>query len=301
VSGNSHRDVPGVWLPAWLVGLFVVAPLAIAAIKLSNLPVADLLARTISLEALPAEVTAQLRLVLLVPVGAVVVVLFRLTLGIRVLGPFRPILIAIALQLTGLVAGLAFLILVMATIAIIRPLVRGAGLPYFARVAVLVSTVAVFVITAVLASDWLQMEQLLRVAFFPIVVLCLVAESFARTLHDEGAGSAVWRAVMTILAALLINAIAALPGLLNSLLAFPELTLLTLAMVVTVAKRLDLRLLATLNPAPRCAHDERVAGHRPTRKRSRKKAAARDAAMKSSMKSPRRTGRASLPSQPIHS
>jgi hypothetical protein len=297
MSANAHHRIPGEWLSASLVALFVAVPLAIAAIKLFNLPLGDVLARTISLENLPAEVTAQLRLVLLVPVGAVVVVLFRLTLGLRVLGPFRPILIAIALQLTGLGAGLVFLILVMATIAIIRPLVRGAGLPYFARVAVLVSTVAVFVITTVLASHSLQMDQLLRVAFFPIVVLCLVAESFARTLHDEGARSALWRAVMTILAALLINAIAALPGLMNTLLAFPELTLLTLAMVVAIGNRLDFRFFATLNPPPCGADEKRVAARGPTRKRSRKKARARDASAKSS----RRVDRASLPSQPIHS
>jgi len=297
VTGSTHRRILAEGLSAWLVGLFVIGPLAMVALKFSNLPMAEFLSRTISLQGLPAEVTAQLRLVLLVPLGAVVVVLFRLTLGIRVLGPFRPILIAIALQLTGLGAGLAFLILVMATIAIIRPLVRGAGLPYFARVSVLVSTVAVFVIATVLASHWLQLEPLLRVAFFPIVVLCLVAESFAKTLYDEGAGSAVWRAVMTILAALLINAIAALPGLLNSLLIFPELTLLSLAMIVTVANRLDFRLLATFNPPPHSADEKRAAPRVPTGVHSRKKAPLRN----TSTKSARRAAGASPPSEPIHS
>lgn len=296
MKGNAHHSIPGERLSASLVGLFVIAPLAIVAIKLSNLPVAEFLARTISLEGLPSEVTAQLRLALLVPLGAVVVVLFRLTLGIRVLGPFRPILIAIALQLTGLGAGLAFLILVMATVAIIRPLVRGAGLPYFARVLVLVSTVAVFAIAAVLVSNWLQMEQLLRIAFFPIVVLCLVAESFARTLYDEGAGSAVWRAVMTLLAALLIYAIAALPGLLNALLIFPELTLLSLAMIVVVANRLNFRLFAAFNPLPRTAANKRIAARAPRGKHLGNKTV-----RNASTEPARRARGASRPPEPIHS
>lgn len=293
MTGDSRRE----WRPGWLIGLFIVVPLAIVAVKLSNHSAGDLLARMLSLDSLPAELTAQLRMVLLVPVGAVVVVLFRVTLGIRVLGPFRPILIAIALQLTGLGAGLAFLGLVMATIAIIRPLVRGAGLPYFARVSVLVSTVAVFVVTTVLVSHWLQMELLVRVAFFPIVVLCLVAESFARALYDEGAGSAVWRALMTVLAALSINTIAALPGLLDSLQTFPELVLLAFPIIALVGNRLDFRLLATFNPPPRSANDDRVAGRGPTRKRARKKASGR----KAPTKSPRRAHGASLHSEPIHS
>lgn len=257
MSTPARNMVPGERLAPWIIGLCVVVPLALVAMKLSGLAFADPLARALSFEALPAAVTAQLRLVLLVPLGAVVVVLFRLTLGVRVLGPFRPILIAIALQLTGIGAGLVFLILVMASIAVIRPLVRGAGLPYFARVAVLVTTVALFVVGTVLAGHWLKADGLLQVAFFPIVVLCLVAESFARILHDEGAPSAVWRATTTIAAALTITGIAAVPGLLDTLLAFPELTLLSLAATVWIARRLDFRVLATWNPLPREADGQR--------------------------------------------
>lgn len=281
MSTPARNTIPGERLAPWLVGLCLVVPLALVAMKLSDLAFADPLARALSFEHLPAAVTAQLRLVLLVPLGAVVVVLFRLTLGVRVLGPFRPILIAIALQLTGIGAGLVFLVLVMGSIAVIRPLVHGAGLPYFARVAVLVTTVALFVVGTVLAGHWLNADGLLQVAFFPIVVLCLVAESFARILHHEGAPSAAWRATTTIAAALTITGIAAVPGLLDTLLAFPELTLLSLAATVWIARRLDFRVLAALNPLPReadgqCDSASRRADNTKTSKRAADRA--RDAA-----------------------
>jgi hypothetical protein len=289
MSARARSDVPGTHVAAWIMVLGVLLPLALAAAKLSGLAVTEPLARTLSFQGLPAPITAQLRLVMLVPLGAVVVVLFRLTLGVRVLGPFRPILIAIALELTGIGAGLVFLVLVMASIAAIRPLVRGARLPYFARVAVLVSTVAVLVAGTVLAGHWLRADSLLQVAFFPIVVLCLVAESFARTLYDEGAPSAVWRAVTTIAAALTIAGVAAVPGLLDGLLAFPELALLSLPAIVWIARRLDLRVLSSLNPPPRESGGERTAPARQARGGG------------ASKRSRARAGNAAVRPDPIHS
>jgi hypothetical protein len=246
-----------------LAGALAIIPLAIILAKSTGHPLSELLASTLSLASLPGETMTQLAFVLLVPLGAVVVAFFRLTLGVRLLGPFRPILIAIALQLTGLVTGLGFLALVMAAIVLIRPLLRGAGLPYFARVLLLVGAVATLVIATVLMSRLAGLDSLLRVAFIPIVVLCLVAESFAKTLNNEGPRSAVWRAVTTVLAALAIGALAALPGLLDLLVEFPELVLLALAMVVLVGTHLDYRLLAFLNPEPRVRrHRRRPVGAR---------------------------------------
>jgi hypothetical protein len=197
-----------------LAGALAIIPLAIILAKSTGHPLSELLASTLSLASLPGETMTQLAFVLLVPLGAVVVAFFRLTLGVRLLGPFRPILIAIALQLTGLVTGLGFLALVMAAIVLIRPLLRGAGLPYFARVLLLVGAVATLVIA-------------------------------------------------TVLAALAIGALAALPGLLDLLVEFPELVLLALAMVVLVGTHLDYRLLAFLNPEPRVRrHRRRPVGAR---------------------------------------
>lgn len=289
MNRHERRDVTGERLAAWIIGLCVVMPLALAAVKLSDLALAESLARAVSFRNLPAPVTAQLRLVLLVPLGAVVVVLFRLTLGVRVLGPFRPILIAIALNLTGIGAGLVFLVLVMGSIVLIRPLVRGAGLPYFARVAVLVSTVAVLVAGTVLAGHWLRADAFLQVAFFPIVVLCLVAESFARTLHREGAPSAIWRAATTIAAAITITGVAAVPTLLDGLLAFPELALLSVAATVWIARRLDFRVLSDLNPPPREAGGQSATAPR------------RPGSVKASNTSPEHARDSAMRSEPIHS
>lgn len=249
---------------AW--ALFLL-PFAISIAKQTALPGATLLHDALSLNGLPEDVSAHLHLVLMVPLGTVVVVLFRLTLGLRVLGPFRPILIAIGLSLTGVVSGLLFLALVMGIVALVRPFLRSAGLPYFARVAVLLSGVAMFVIATVLTGGWLEVGSLIDVAFFPIVVLCLAAESFAKALSQEGARSAVWRAGTTTLAALGIVGLAAIPGLVSTLSGNPELLIAHIGLVMLIATYLDLRLFADMNPST-CVRKSTSRLRRPRRDRS---------------------------------
>ena len=121
------------------------------------------------------------------------VVFVRLTLGLRVLGPFRPVLIAIAFRIAGIPFGVAFLCLTIGILVGIRPLVKSLAMPYFARVSVMLSAVSAIIVAALLASDWTQLESLQGAAYFPIVVLCLTAEGFDRTVLKEGFRSALGR------------------------------------------------------------------------------------------------------------
>jgi hypothetical protein len=100
----------------WLVSLLFIVPLLIVIGKWPALPTSGLLTQWFSLDALPAAVHHGARHILFVPLGAVLVVFCRLTLGIRVLGPFRSILLAVAFQVTGILVGLIFLAVIQALI-----------------------------------------------------------------------------------------------------------------------------------------------------------------------------------------
>jgi hypothetical protein len=201
-----------------------------------------------SLTGVPVELHDRLRYILFVPLGAIFVVITRLTLGIRVLGPFRSILLAIAFQITGILPGLIFLMMVIAIIAAIRPFLKAIKLPYFGRVSVILSTVSAIMMTVLVASEWLEADALLGVAYFPIVVLCLTGDGFARTLAKEGLHSALWRGVMTALVAVLITLMADIPHFDSLMLRFPEVLFLEIGLIIAIAEYLDLRLLQSLNP-----------------------------------------------------
>jgi len=233
----------------WILALFVL-PAVVMVYKLADLPGATEVGDAFSLASLPVEFHARLRYVLFVPLGAIVVVLFRVFLGIRVLGPFRSILLAIAFQITGVTLGLFFMALVVGVVAGVRPLLRAQRVPYFGRVSVTVSLVAATMMLAVVISQSLGIQTLQRVVYFPIVALCLTGEGFAATLRREGPRSALWRGGMTALAALLITAVSKLPGLGETLIRFPELLLLQIGAILGISEFLGFRLFEALNPVP---------------------------------------------------
>ncbi|KKM19075.1 hypothetical protein LCGC14_1659330, partial [marine sediment metagenome] len=174
----------------------------------------------------------------------------RLTLGIRILGPFRSILLAVAFQITGIGLGLVFAALVIGVIVAIRPILRSIRLPYFGRVSVILSAVALIFILAMLLSVWLGHAWLRSVAYFPIVVLSLTGEGFARTLSKEGVRSALWRGGATVLLAVLIALIARTPTFGRVLIAYPELLIAQMVSIVAISEYLNWRLLEGLNPMP---------------------------------------------------
>jgi len=232
----------------WILAGLLLVPLAVVVGKSSMMPTAEVLGRTVSLTELPAGMRDRLYYVLFVPLGAILVVLCRLTLGIRLLGPFRSILLGIAFQVTGIVAGVLFMILLIGVVAGIRPMLKAMHLPYFGRVSVLLSLVSATMIAIILLGHWLDVEALRRVAYFPIVVLCLVGEGFARTLAKEGARSALWRGSMTVAVAILLTWLSQVPAIRQLLLEYPELLVAQIGAIIAISEFFDLRLLQRINP-----------------------------------------------------
>jgi uncharacterized protein with transglutaminase domain len=240
-NGDHWRFLAITLLPALLIAIG----------RLHALPSSAFLASHLSLATAPRSLHHTVTDVLFVPIGALVVVFFRLTLGIRVLGPFRSILLAFAFLVTGVWLGLIFLTATVAILVATRPLIRTLRLPYFGRVSLMLSAVAMLMVVGTLSGAWLQSPALRNVAHFPIVVLVLVGEKVAVTMSREGTASGIWRAAMTALIGVVVTAVASIPGIDALLLAHPELMLVEMALIAVVSTRCNWRLLERLNPTPR--------------------------------------------------
>ena len=232
------------------VGVLLFAALAIAVARWHALPTASFLARHGSLAHTPVGLQHAVKDILFVPIGALIVVIFRLTLGIRLLGPFRSILLAFAFLTTGISLGLIFLTITVLILVFARPVVSGLRLPYFGRVSVMISAVALVMVIGTLSSGWFQSPALRNVAHFPIVVLVLVGEKVAVTIKREGARSGIWRAATTALVGVVVTAVASIPGLDAVLLSHPELLLVEICLIVVVSSLCGWRLLERVNPRP---------------------------------------------------
>src|SRR5215813_8660691 len=188
----------------WMVWLLFLVPLVIMLGKLPAMPTSELFNSAFSLSSVPHHMQAHLEYTIFVPLGALVVTFFRLTLGLRVFGVFRPILIAIAFKMIGITIGLIFLTCVLVVIGFaVRPILKARRMPYFARVSVLLSSVVILMIIPILAGLWLSAGSLVKITYFPVVSLCLITESFTKALKDMGLGIAVQRCAMTVIVAVL--------------------------------------------------------------------------------------------------
>jgi hypothetical protein len=232
----------------WPLALLLGLPLLIIAAKSLDLPISRFLAEHISLLEVSQRLQHKLTHILFIPLGAMLVVLVRLTLGLRVLGPFRSILLAVAFQITGVVMGLTFLAVTIAIIYAIRPTIKALKLPYFGRITVMLSAVAVLMTVAVMAGGWTDWHSLQSVAYFPIVVLCLVADAFARTARQEGMRSALWRCSMTALVGVVLAALAEIPQVSDVLIHYPELLIAQIGLIIIISQFMAWRLLERFNP-----------------------------------------------------
>jgi len=231
-----------------VLGLFFLGPLLVMVCKWPGLPTSEFLMRNLSLAHLSKPMEGHVGYILFMPFGATVAVFFRHFLGMRLLGPFRAVLLAVAFQITGILLGLAFVAAVVTVVVIVRPFLKAIRLPYFARVSVVLSVVAMTMLVALLLSTWLDAKPLGQVAYLPIIVLCLISEGFAKTLQREGQRSALWRGAMTALVAVIITLLYQIHGFQRLFLCFPELLILEIGCIIVMAEYLDLRLLGRWNP-----------------------------------------------------
>ncbi len=211
--------------------------------KVPGMPTSQLFMRVASLEDLPLRMRPHLEYILFTPLATIVVVLFRLTLGLEVYGLWRPILLAVAFRLVGLQIGLTFLLTVMLGIVLVWPLLRVSGLHSYARQSVALGSVVMVLLAAVVVGARFHIKPLLRTSHFPIISLCLISENFAMTLYKKGLHRAVRRGTATILAGIIISLVFKIPGAVPLLLRFPELLIAQIGCIVMIAEFFNLRLL----------------------------------------------------------
>lgn len=180
--------------------------------------------------------------ILLLPTAALLIAVARLTFGLRVLG-FRAILIAIGFQEIGILPSLLLMAVMIAIILVARPAMRSIQLPFYARIAVILCIAAMIMVGCLLLGPWLNSNTLWSFAFFPVIILAMLAEGIASTLAHDDAWTAAWRAGWTIVMALLIAIISWIPAVRETVLLLPELLLTQLVAIIFVSEFLDFRLL----------------------------------------------------------
>ena len=197
----------------------------------------------ISLHALPIAEQGMFKLIMTLPVGALVVVIMRLLVGVRTAGTFMPVLIALSFLQTELLAGMVGLVLVVAAALLLRSYLSALNLLLVARIATLVVVVIALVTMLAVVSYRLGLISGLAITFFPMVILAWTVERMSILWEEEGAGEAVVQGAGSLLVAVCAYLAMSQPVVRHLSFNFPELHLCVLAAILLLGRYTGYRLL----------------------------------------------------------
>ena len=139
-----------------------------------------------------------LKIILMVPFGALVVVLARNVIGIETFGTFMPALMAVAFRDTGLAWGLILFLAILLFGGIIRCALQWFQLLHTPKLAILMTATVTFIMAAILLGVATGQVLPTRASTFPLMILTLTVERFAIIWEEEGLGKAAKVVVGTV-------------------------------------------------------------------------------------------------------
>lgn len=195
-----------------------------------------------SLYSLPIAEQGMFKMIMLLPVGALVVVFMRVLIGLKTSGTFMPVLIALAFLQTELLLGVTSFLLVVAIGLMIRSYLSALNLLLVARIATLVVLVIGMISIFSVVSFQLGLIGGLSFTFFPMIILAWTIERMSITWEEQGPKEVLVQGGGSMLVAILAF-LCMDQGLVRHLaFNFPELHLCVLAFVMILGRYTGYRL-----------------------------------------------------------
>ena len=197
----------------------------------------------ISLYSLPIAEQGMFKLIMLLPVGALVVVLMRVLVGLKTSGTFMPVLIALAFLQTELVPGLVSFILVVSLGLTIRSYLSDLNLLLVARIATLVILVIGIITVFSVLSYQFGFNAGLTITFFPMIILAWTIERMSITWEEAGPREVLLQGGGSLLVATLAFLVMDQEITRHLAFNFPELHFCVLAVILLLGRYTGYRLL----------------------------------------------------------
>lgn len=190
----------------------------------------------LSLYQLPIEEQSMFRMLLLLPLGALIVAFMRIVVGIRTSGTFMPILIAVAFVQTTLVPGLIAFVSVVAIGLLMRGYLSSLNLLLVSRISALI--ILVIFITAGLSIAGYQMgfNTGMTVTFFPMVIIAWTIERMSILWEEEGVHEVFVQGAGSLFVAICAYLVMSLPMASHLTFNFPELHLVVLGIILLMGQ-----------------------------------------------------------------
>ncbi len=196
-----------------------------------------------SLFSLPLETQQVYRVMLLIPLGAMLLVILRNVIGIKTFGTFMPVLIALAFRETQLLWGVILFVVLVGLGLSIRFYLEHLKLLLVPRLGALLIIVVIMMALVSVISHQLGLERGLSVALFPMVIISMTIERMSIVWEERGAAEAIQQGLGSLLVAVLGYLLMFNRWTEHLLFVFPELLLILLAATLMLGRYSGFRLL----------------------------------------------------------
>jgi hypothetical protein len=198
--------------------------------------------RAISLFMLPPGQQRYIELLLLLPVAALIVCIFRNLIGLHSFGTFAPALVGLAFRELHSLPGMLVFVSILLVGWLLRRLLDYYHLLQVPRVAVMLSLVVVLLIGTMVAANLESLPATEYIPFFPMVILTGMIERFWTLETEDSTTSSFKTLLITVGIAATIALALNLPGLVYHLFCFPETLGFVIALQLLIGRYTGYRL-----------------------------------------------------------
>jgi hypothetical protein len=189
-----------------------------------------------SLYSLPIEEQSVFKLLLLLPLGAVIVAFMRIIVGIRTSGTFMPVLIALSFLQTNLIQGISAFVLIVALGLVLRSYLSRLNLLMVARISTLIVLVIFLTFIISVLGHEMGFNLGLTITFFPMIIIAWTIERMSILWEEDGSREVFVQGLGSLCVAVLAYVCMRLDIARHLTFNFPELHLVLLAAILLMGQ-----------------------------------------------------------------
>ncbi len=200
----------------------------------------------LNLRHLPGKLHEPIKVVLILPIGALFTAFVRTIIGIRTFGTFSPTLLALAFVYNDWQSGLCIFFVVLATGFISRTLLDRLKLLLVPRLGIILTMVVMLMVLSIAVMHHYKWgpsgQAAAQTVLLPMVILTNLVERFYVTSEEDS----IWQAVRLLIAsmclALIIYLLLRSPRLGDLLFSYPEMHFFTVVALILMGRYTGYRL-----------------------------------------------------------
>lgn len=209
---------------------------------ISNLEREELSENKWSLSSLALPIQKQVRVLLVIPLGALVVAILRCVVGINTFGTFTPLLVALAFREMKLIWGLGLFSLFIAIGCFARSILDRLKLLLVSRLSIILTLIVGVIIILISVDYHTGTEVISSVFLFPMVIMTMVIERFFITQMEVDTKTSYLLFFNTIIVACVVYSIISLEMIQLTMFFFPGLLLAVVGFLILLGRYTGLRL-----------------------------------------------------------